>query len=137
MSWAPQVKADATDKWSGNQLRFATREEAMVQVRNLEARWTSVTDIRVQETTDPVTHIWHRTRGLLPIEKAARFRVIVEQLVADEKLLRAEDRQTKPAGRYLYAAGDPQQALDRFHQEIPIACLDDFKIEVEPYREAG
>ena len=65
-----------------------------------------------------------------------RFRIVVEQLVSDDKLLREDDRRTNPTGRYLYAAGDARQALDRFHHEIPIACIDDFSITVEPFFEA-
>ena len=63
-----------------------------------------------------------------------RYRIIVGQKVPDDKLVR-EDRQDNPTGRYLYAAGDPQQALYRFHGEIPIACLEDFDVTIEPFEE--
>jgi len=65
-----------------------------------------------------------------------RYRIIVEQITPDDKLVE-EDRRSKPAGRYLYAAGDPKQALFRFHQEIPIVRGDDFTVEVEEYRDHG
>jgi hypothetical protein len=42
MSFAPEVIADSTGKWTGNSLRFKTREEAEGNVRNLYSRWTSV-----------------------------------------------------------------------------------------------
>jgi hypothetical protein len=66
-----------------------------------------------------------------------RYRIIVEQLVPDEKLVREEDRRLKPAGRYLYAAGDPEQALHRFRREIPIANVADFKVEIEEFKEGA
>jgi hypothetical protein len=56
MSWAPQVIADASGKWCGNALRFATREEAEANVRDLSYRWAMVMDTRVVETTDPVNY---------------------------------------------------------------------------------
>jgi hypothetical protein len=59
MSWAPQVIADDSGKWCGNALRFATREEAEANVRDLAARWTLVTDYRVVETGDPVNYRYH------------------------------------------------------------------------------
>jgi hypothetical protein len=65
-----------------------------------------------------------------------RYRIIVEQLVPDEKLL-GKDRRENPAGRYLYAAGDPEQALHRFRREIPIANVADFKVEIEEFKEGA
>lgn len=58
MSWKPEVIADRTGKWYGNVLRFATKEEAEGNVRNLMDRWLSVTDIRVVESEDPVNSRW-------------------------------------------------------------------------------
>jgi hypothetical protein len=54
MSWKPEVIADASGKWAGNALRFATREEAEIYVKDLFHRWTLVTDTRVVECDDPV-----------------------------------------------------------------------------------
>lgn len=65
-----------------------------------------------------------------------RYRIIVEQRVADEEL-REEDRRSKPAGRYLYAAGDPEQALHRFRAEIPIVDREHFAVSIEPFTEAS
>jgi hypothetical protein len=56
MSWKPEVIADSTGKWCGNALRFATREEAESQVRDLSWRWTAVRDTRVVESSDPVNY---------------------------------------------------------------------------------
>ena len=38
--WAPEVIADSSGKWTGNQLRFATKAEAEGNVYNLMMRWT-------------------------------------------------------------------------------------------------
>jgi hypothetical protein len=56
MSWKPEVIADNSGKWCGNALRFATREEAESQVRDLSWRWTAVRDTRVVESADPVNY---------------------------------------------------------------------------------
>lgn len=58
MSWKPEVVADSSRQWVGNALRFATREEAEAQVRDLARRWFSVTDTRVVESTDPVNYTY-------------------------------------------------------------------------------
>ena len=52
-------------KWYGNALRFATREEAMAQVSDLAYRWTSVRDMRVVESDDPVNYAYvdHKLRA--------------------------------------------------------------------------
>ena len=63
-----------------------------------------------------------------------RYRIIVKQLVPDEKLA-AEDQFNQPAGRYLYAAGDPAQAMAQFRQEVPIGTADDFDVSIEPFKE--
>ena len=42
MSWKPEVIADNSGKWCGNQLRFATREEAAQNVYDLSMRWLMV-----------------------------------------------------------------------------------------------
>jgi hypothetical protein len=59
MSWAPQVIADGSGKWCGNALRFATREEAEANVKDLAYRWAMVMDYRVVETDDPVNYRYH------------------------------------------------------------------------------
>lgn len=58
ISWAPQVIADNSGQWAGNALRFATKEEAEANVKNLEWRWYAVKETRVVPTQDPVTHAW-------------------------------------------------------------------------------
>jgi hypothetical protein len=56
MSWKPEVIADNTGKFFGNALRFATKEEAEANVRDLEMRWMLVTKTRVVECEDPVNY---------------------------------------------------------------------------------
>jgi hypothetical protein len=56
MSFKPEVIADSSGKFYGNALRFATREEAEANVRDLMMRWFAVTDTRVVESDDPVNY---------------------------------------------------------------------------------
>jgi hypothetical protein len=58
MSWAPQVIADASGKFFGNALRFATYDEAYANVLALQDRWFLVREVRVIETNDPVNVRW-------------------------------------------------------------------------------
>jgi hypothetical protein len=58
-SYAPEVIADSTGKWCGNGLRFATEQEALDNVRDLEMRWFSVRETRVVESNDPVNYTYH------------------------------------------------------------------------------
>ena len=56
MSFKPEVIADTSNKWCGNALRFATREEAEGSVQDLMMRWFAVTETRVVESDDPVNY---------------------------------------------------------------------------------
>jgi hypothetical protein len=58
------VQVNGDDVWAGNALRFATREEAEKNVRNLEMRWLLVTNTRVIESDDPVNYRWDDKEGL-------------------------------------------------------------------------
>jgi len=58
MSWKPEVKTVNDDKWYGNALVFATKEEAEANVFDLSCRWMLVTDTRVVESNDPVNYAW-------------------------------------------------------------------------------
>jgi len=58
MSFKPEVIADSSGKWCGNALRFATREEAEGNARDLMNRWMLVTDTRAVESDDPVNYTW-------------------------------------------------------------------------------
>jgi hypothetical protein len=70
MSWKPEVIADSTGQWVGNALRFATKEEAEANVKNLAGRWTLVRDTRVVESDEPVNYKW-TDAGLVSVETAA------------------------------------------------------------------
>jgi hypothetical protein len=56
MSFKPEVIADTSGEWCGNALRFATREEAEANVRDLMMRWFAVRETRVIESDDPVNY---------------------------------------------------------------------------------
>jgi hypothetical protein len=56
MSWKPEVIADTSGQWCGNALRFATREEAEANVRDLIMRWFAVRDTRVVDSDEPVNY---------------------------------------------------------------------------------
>jgi hypothetical protein len=63
--------------------------------------------------------------------KFSRFRITVIQLVADENLTKNDDRLDNPSGTYEYDALTEDDALDEFHNHIAIACLDDFRVDIE------
>jgi len=58
MGWKPQVIADASGKWAGNSLCFATKQEAEENVYALSMNWWSVRETRVIEVDEPATHTW-------------------------------------------------------------------------------
>ena len=58
MSFAPMVRTTDYGPFAGNGLRFATREEAQAWLDDLMCRWFAVTDVRVDESTDPVNYAW-------------------------------------------------------------------------------
>lgn len=47
-----EVIADNSGQWVGNQLTFATREEAEKYARDLAGRWFAVREWRIVEITD-------------------------------------------------------------------------------------
>ena len=56
MSFKPEVIADTSGNWCGNALRFATREEAEANVRDLMMRWFAVRETRIVVSNDPVNY---------------------------------------------------------------------------------
>ena len=56
MTFKLVVIADASGRWCGNALRFATREEAEANVRDLMMRWFAVRETRVVASDDPVNY---------------------------------------------------------------------------------
>lgn len=65
-----------------------------------------------------------------------RFRITVKPLVA-RKMMDAEDRRDYHdiVGDHDLEARDEEDALDRFHGRLAIACLDDFEITCAPLRD--
>jgi hypothetical protein len=58
MSWKPEVMVMGESDWCGNGLRFATKEEAEANAKNLMGRWMLVTDTRATESDEPVNYKW-------------------------------------------------------------------------------
>lgn len=56
ISWAPEVIADNSGKWSRNALRFATKEEAEASANELMQRWYLVLATRAAPATEPVNY---------------------------------------------------------------------------------
>jgi hypothetical protein len=61
-SYAPEVIADESGKWCGNNLRFPTREEAEANVHDLMMRWMLVRETRVVESDDEPNYRWENGR---------------------------------------------------------------------------
>jgi hypothetical protein len=55
-SWAAEVQADSSGKWTGNMVRFATKLEAEKYAGDLSMRWTAVREWRVVTSPDPVNY---------------------------------------------------------------------------------
>ena len=73
MSFKPEVIADSSGQWHGNALRFATREEAEANVRDLMMRWFAVRETRVVESNDPVNYQWNEGKLVeITTEKAVK-----------------------------------------------------------------
>ena len=58
MSWRPEVTVIGEDGWHSNALRFATKEEAEANAKDLFNRWTQTTGHRATESPDPVNYAW-------------------------------------------------------------------------------
>jgi hypothetical protein len=67
LSYKVEVIADRTGKFVGNQLRFASRQEADGFARDLMSRWFLVEKYRVVESDDPVNYEW-RVDKLIKVE---------------------------------------------------------------------
>lgn len=68
MSWKPEVQtAGDGEAWTGNALRFATKEEAESYAFDLSMRWTAVKNTRAVESSDPVNYRWNgKLESVLP-----------------------------------------------------------------------
>ena len=68
MSWRPEFFFKSENKWYGNGLRFATKEECDVNARDKFMAWTMPSDWRSTECEDPVNYAYHE--GVLSPVKA-------------------------------------------------------------------
>lgn len=67
-SWKPEVQTGRDPKFYGNNLAFATREEAEHSAKDLMRRWLLVNDWRVVESDQPVNyHINLETGVMTPV----------------------------------------------------------------------
>ena len=55
------------------------------------------------------------------------FKITVS-LITDHDLLDPDDRASDPTGEYEYDAANEDEALDMFHEDVPISCLDNYEI---------
>ncbi len=56
MSFKPEVRTGRDPKFYGNNLAFATREEAERSARDLQNRWLLVVEWRVVKSDQPVNY---------------------------------------------------------------------------------
>lgn len=107
MSYRPEVVADDSGKWAGNQLRFRTREEAELYAVDLSMRWILVREWRVVESEDPATYEIIKDEG----------NTVIRPIEPDDRKLRAELREIKAK---LRTVRDPwiRQRLARRRREI-------------------
>lgn len=61
------------------------------------------------------------------------YAIVVTQLVYDSEL-DGDDQDYRPEGVYSVEAKNEDMALDIFHEAVPIACLDDYDIQVFEYK---
>lgn len=62
--------------------------------------------------------------------KLKTFKITVTQLVPDSELDH-DDKEENPAGEHIRRSATQDEAMDDFHNSVPIACLDDFDITIE------
>ena len=62
MSYMAEVIADNSGKWCANKLRFEDEEQAWAYGNDLSMRWTSVRQMRVAKSDDPVNARWNAGR---------------------------------------------------------------------------
>ena len=68
MSFKPQVQTNKDPNFYGNNLAFATREEAERSAKDLMSRWFAVNEWRVVESDQPVNyHIDLETGVMTPV----------------------------------------------------------------------
>jgi hypothetical protein len=88
-SWAAEVIADDSGKWTANALRFATDIEAKAYVANLYARWTAVRETRVVQSPDPVNTKWDTEKGTTPVRPRSTGELEVTPITTPEEVEQA------------------------------------------------
>ena len=68
-SWKPVVLVMNEEKWHGNALRFATKDEAQRSARDLMHRWLLVKAWDAQESDDPVNYTYTLEGQLIATEE--------------------------------------------------------------------
>jgi hypothetical protein len=63
MSYTLEVQVDSTSEWCGTAVSFATKEEAIGYIVSRAPRGTSLLDIRVVESGDPVNYNWVNSKA--------------------------------------------------------------------------
>jgi hypothetical protein len=56
MSFKVEVIADSSGQWTGNQMRFASKNEAEIYALDLALRWTLVTNTRILQSDESVNY---------------------------------------------------------------------------------
>ena len=83
-----------------------------------------LSDYRMGEQVVATTQRVAKTTTVMKLEGTAY--IISVRLVAEAS--DADDRAEKPEGCYLVFAPSGEEALDQFHLQVPIGCLDDYLI---------
>jgi hypothetical protein len=68
-SWKPEVRTGSDPKFYGNNLAFATREEAERNAKDLMSRWMLVVEWRVVESDQPVNYRLDETGELHAVQQ--------------------------------------------------------------------
>jgi hypothetical protein len=63
MSYTPEVQVDSTGEWRRAAVSFATEEEAIDYMVSRASRGSSLLDIRVVESCDPVNYRWVNSKA--------------------------------------------------------------------------
>lgn len=88
MSWKPEVQTCNDRKFYGNNLAFATKEEAERSARDLMNRWMLVTDYRAVESDQPVNY---RITAEGVMEEVKEDEAFVERMTRAYPHLNGED----------------------------------------------
>ena len=63
MSYTTEFQVNSTGEWRGGAVCFATEEEAIAYIDSRDLRGTSLLDIRVVESGDPVNYSWVNSKA--------------------------------------------------------------------------